>query len=71
MSGDTCATLATRCGITGAAFTTYNPSSTLCSTLTLGRYVCCSSGTMPNFTLKPNADGSYALYLVVANDNYA
>jgi LysM repeat protein len=33
VSGDSCGALATKCGITAAQFTTFNPSSTLCSTL--------------------------------------
>ncbi|KAK3898494.1 hypothetical protein C8A05DRAFT_47209 [Staphylotrichum tortipilum] len=69
--GDTCGTLATKCGITGAAFTQCNPSSTLCSTLQPLQHVCCSSGTMPDFRPKPNADGSCASYLVQPNDNCA
>jgi len=43
-SGDGCASLAVKCGISGAAFTTYNPGATFCSTLQPGDYVCCSAG---------------------------
>lgn len=67
-SGDSCGTLASKCGITGAAFTQYNPGSTMCSTLQPGQHVCCSAGTLPNFSPKPNSDGSCASYLVVAGD---
>jgi hypothetical protein len=35
-SGDSCAALASKCGISGADFTKYNPSSTLCSSLREG-----------------------------------
>jgi hypothetical protein len=33
VSGDSCGALATKCGVTAAQFTTFNPSPTLCSTL--------------------------------------
>ncbi|KAK4031213.1 glycoside hydrolase [Parachaetomium inaequale] len=52
--GDGCASLAARCSITGAQFTEYNPSSTLCSTLKPGQ--------------PPNADGTCATYNVVPGD---
>ncbi|CAK7212940.1 hypothetical protein SCUCBS95973_001630 [Sporothrix curviconia] len=71
VSGDSCASLATKCGISAADFTTYNPSSTLCSSLTPGQHVCCSAGTLPDFAPQPNADGSCYAYTVVANDNCA
>jgi chitinase len=68
VSGDGCASLASKCGITAAQFTTYNPSSTLCSTLSVGESVCCSAGTLPDFSPQPNPDGSCATYLVVSGD---
>ncbi|KAJ5203081.1 hypothetical protein N7449_005160 [Penicillium cf. viridicatum] len=48
---DSCAAIATRCAISGADF---------CSKLKPGQHVCCSSGTLPNFSPKPNKDGSCA-----------
>ncbi|KAK5654618.1 hypothetical protein OQA88_6939 [Cercophora sp. LCS_1] len=68
-SGDGCAQLAEKCGITGAKFTEYNPSSTLCSTLKPKQHVCCTSGTLPDLRPKPKADGSCYSYRVVADDN--
>ncbi|OAA63574.1 Glycoside hydrolase, subgroup, catalytic core [Niveomyces insectorum RCEF 264] len=68
VSGDGCASLAAKCGITGAAFTTYNPGATFCSTLQPGQHVCCSTGTLPNYAPAPNPDGSCATYKVVADD---
>ncbi|KAH8649335.1 hypothetical protein BX600DRAFT_388677 [Xylariales sp. PMI_506] len=68
-SGDSCSSLATKCGITAAEFTEYNPSSTLCSSLVPLEHVCCSAGDMPDFTPQPNSDGSCATYTVQANDN--
>ena len=67
-SGDSCASLATKCGISAAQFTKYNPSSSLCATLTPGQHVCCSAGTLPDVSPKPKADGSCATYTVKADD---
>ncbi|AEO66607.1 glycoside hydrolase family 18 protein [Thermothielavioides terrestris NRRL 8126] len=66
--GDGCASLASRCGISGADFTTYNPSPTLCSTLVPGQPVCCSAGSLPNLAPQPNPDGTCATHTVVAGD---
>lgn len=69
--GDSCAALATKCGISGADFTEYNSDPDLCSTLKPGQHVCCSSGTLPDFAPKPNPDGSCATYTIQPNDNCA
>jgi chitinase len=69
VSGDGCAALAERCGITAAEFTEYNSDESLCSTLTPGQHVCCSSGTLPDFSPQPNDDGSCATYTIVADDS--
>ncbi|CAG8003003.1 unnamed protein product [Penicillium nalgiovense] len=58
--GDSCAAIATRCGISGADFTKYNSAKGFCSKLKPGQHVCCSSGTLPDFSPKPNKDGSCA-----------
>jgi hypothetical protein len=68
VSGDGCASLATKCGISGADFTKYNSASNFCSTLAPGQHVCCSAGTLPDFSPKPNSDGSCASYTIVADD---
>ncbi|KAH3052098.1 hypothetical protein KXW01_000618 [Aspergillus fumigatus] len=70
-SGDSCASLATECGITPAQFTQYNPSSSLCSSLTPGKHVCCTAGTLPDFTPQPGADGYCYSYLVKTGDSCA
>lgn len=67
VSGDSCGTLAARCGISAADFTTFNPSSTLCSTLAVGQKVCCSAGGLP--VPVQNSDGSCASYTVVSGDS--
>jgi len=66
VSRETCATLATQCGITPAQFTTDNPSATECSTLAVGEHVCCSVGTLPNYAPQPAANGDCYSYLVVS-----
>jgi hypothetical protein len=68
VSKDTCALLATKCGISGADFTKFNPASNLCSTLAIGQRVCCSSGSLPDITPKPNANGTCATYTVKNQD---
>lgn len=69
ISGDTCESLASKCGILPSDFTKYNSDSKLCSTLKEGQHVCCSSGTLPDFTPKPNSDGSCAVYETISGDS--
>lgn len=60
-SGNTCATLLTRCGngLTAADLYKYNPSPTLCSTLAVGQMICCTSGDLPSAPEpEGNADGT-------------
>ena len=63
-SGDSCAALAAKCGITPAEFTEYNPDPKLCLSLMPGQHVCCSSGNLPDFTPKPYANGTCFTYVV-------
>lgn len=69
VAGDSCASLASECGITPAEFTIFNPSSTECSTLAAGEHVCCSAGTLPDFSPKPDSAGNCFSYLVVSGDS--
>ncbi|KAI9643280.1 hypothetical protein NHQ30_007897 [Ciborinia camelliae] len=69
VADDTCATLATECGITAAEFTDYNPSSTLCSSLVAGGHVCCSEGTLPDYSPSAYTNGTCYTYLVVSGDS--
>lgn len=68
-SGDTCTSVATKCGISLEEFKKYNPSEGLCSPLKVGLHVCCSAGTLPDYSPKPNADGTCASYLVKLGDD--
>ncbi|KAF2094641.1 killer toxin alpha/beta [Rhizodiscina lignyota] len=68
ISGDSCGSLASKCGISASDFTKYNSDPKLCSSLTPGQHVCCSAGTPPDFSPRPNADGSCASYTVKTGD---
>jgi chitinase len=58
-SGDGCWALADRCKITQDQLIQYNGgSSKLCDTIQPGQYLCCSSGTLPDFSPQPNPDGT-------------
>jgi hypothetical protein len=70
-SGDSCSSLATRCRISGADSTTYNPDPNLCSSLQPLEHVCYSAGTLPDFSPQPNPDGSCATYTVKSDDYFA
>ncbi|KGO76570.1 Peptidoglycan-binding Lysin subgroup [Penicillium italicum] len=69
VSGDTCTTLAAKCGISPAQFTNYNSASKECSSLIAGEHVCCSAGQLPDFAPKPQSDGTCATYTVQPNDS--
>ena len=68
-SGDSCAALATKCGISPVDFTKYNSGSDFCATLRPKQHVCCSSGNLPDFSPNPNEDGSCYTYQVKTDDN--
>lgn len=68
-SGQGCAELAVKCGISGANFEKFNPG--ICSKLKPKQHVCCSSGTLPDFRPQPGADGSCFAYDIQENDNCA
>ncbi|RYO80140.1 hypothetical protein DL764_009933 [Monosporascus ibericus] len=75
VAGDGCASLASKCGISGANFTKDNPKKDLCSTLMPGDYVCCSAGD-PYTELKPDPpkagpDGTCATHLIANGDSCA
>lgn len=66
--GDTCGSLATKCGISATNFNKYNTEKNLCSTLTPGQRLCCSAGSLPDIRPKPNTDGSCHTYQVNSQD---
>ncbi|KAH8430878.1 uncharacterized protein LDX57_008542 [Aspergillus melleus] len=67
-SGDSCGSLAEECGITGAKLEKYNPDKNPCSILSVGQYVCCISGDLPDLTPKPEPDGTCASVLVESGE---
>lgn len=71
VSGDSCGSLVTECGITSDEFYEYNPASDLCSALAVGEYVCCSPGDLPDLTPSPYANGTCYTYDVESGDTCA
>lgn len=69
IAGDSCAALASRCGLTAAEFTKLHPEMDFCSKLQPEQRVCCTTGDLPDIRPKPNPDGSCAAYLVIPEDN--
>lgn len=69
-SGDGCWSLAQRCGITKDELDSYNGPASFCDSITVKQYVCCSSGSLPDFTPQPT-DGNCYAYTVQANDTCA
>ncbi|RFU75800.1 glycoside hydrolase family 18 [Trichoderma arundinaceum] len=69
ISGDSCGSLASKCGIFAQSLSQFNPSPTFCSTLQPGQSICCTTGTLPDLTPQPNADGSCATYNVQSSDS--
>ncbi|KAG5655689.1 hypothetical protein KAF25_009188, partial [Fusarium avenaceum] len=70
-SGDSCAKLAQRCGISSSDFTKYNPGSNFCAQLVPKQHVCCSKGDLPDLRPSKNSDGSCHAYKVEESDNCA
>ncbi|KAF7554695.1 hypothetical protein G7Z17_g2698 [Cylindrodendrum hubeiense] len=71
ISGDSCASLAERCGISASDFTKYNSDSSLCSSLVPKQHVCCTSGDLPDLRPVTNEDGSCYSYEIQTDDNCA
>ncbi|KAF2003786.1 glycoside hydrolase family 18 protein [Amniculicola lignicola CBS 123094] len=69
VSGDSCSTLASKCGISASDFMKANTKSNLCSTLMEGQHVCCTSGKLPDLKPKPDANGNCATYLTKKDDS--
>ncbi|KAG8163304.1 hypothetical protein KVR01_006601 [Diaporthe batatas] len=67
-AGDGCWALGERCGISQADLVKYNPSSGFCDNLLKDQYVCCSSGSLPDFSPKPDNNGNCFVYTVVPDD---
>ncbi|RFU78376.1 glycosyl hydrolase family 18 [Trichoderma arundinaceum] len=71
VSGDGCGSLASKCGLSSADFTKLHSDSKFCSSLQVGQRICCTHGTLPDLTPKPNPDGSCSSYTVKQDDSCA
>ncbi|KAI1110528.1 glycoside hydrolase family 18 protein [Nemania sp. NC0429] len=68
ISGDSCGSLASKCGLKPADFTKLHPAAAFCSTLQVGQRVCCTHGKLPDITPKPDPNGNCAVYTIKEND---
>ncbi|KAL5358871.1 hypothetical protein BJX96DRAFT_173834 [Aspergillus floccosus] len=69
IGGDTCTSVAAKCGITLSQLYEYNSGiPNFCNPLMEGQEVCCSVGTLPDRSPKPNADGTCASHVVHDGD---
>ncbi|KAJ6787229.1 hypothetical protein PWT90_07013 [Aphanocladium album] len=67
-AGASCGSLSGKCGISGADFIRFNGEG-ICARLTIGQYVCCSEGDLPDGRPKPNPDGSCRTRTIAAGDS--
>ncbi|KAL3475669.1 glycoside hydrolase superfamily [Aspergillus californicus] len=65
--GDTCLTMAERCGLSAAEFMKYNLVDDLCELLQPGSRVCCSESDLPG----ESEDGTCAIHTTKANETCA
>jgi hypothetical protein len=76
VAGDNCVSLPQKCGnITIGQFQSYNGAgnsssynATFCDNLNVDQILCCGLGSEPDFSPKPNPDGSCVEWTVRAND---
>lgn len=67
MSGDGCSSLAQRCAITQTQLQSYNGGASFCNSIIVGQYVCCSAGSLPDFSPQPTG-GKCFVYTVKVGD---
>ena len=67
-AGDGCYAISERCGVTISEVESFNGGGDFCNTLKVDQYVCCSSGSLPDFSPQPNDDGSCFAYTVQPDD---
>lgn len=69
VAGDSCASLAQKCGLKPADFTAlHNSDRNFCSTLAVGQRVCCTYGELPDITPEPGEDGACFVYTIKKGD---
>ncbi|KAL3477790.1 glycoside hydrolase superfamily [Aspergillus californicus] len=67
-AGDGCWALADACGITQDELTSYNTADGFCDNLLENQYVCCSEGSLPDFSPQPDDDGNCYVYVIQKYD---
>jgi chitinase len=67
-SGDGCWSLSQTCGITQTQLQNYNGGASFCNNIQVGQYVCCSAGTLPDFSPQPQPNGACTTYTVQSGD---
>ena len=67
-AGDGCWQLAQRCNITQDQLTQYNTVPNFCNTVQKNQTVCCSAGSLPDFSPKPYPNGTCYTYVVNPDD---
>lgn len=68
VSQDSCASLASKCGLSGNDFMKVNTKQDLCSSLVVGQPVCCTLGNLPYNPPKPKPDGYCFDYTIQKDD---
>ncbi|UKZ82482.1 hypothetical protein TrVFT333_010271 [Trichoderma virens FT-333] len=66
--GDTCESMAQKCGLKLADFTKLHSDDKNFCALKVGQPVCCTHGKLPDITPKPNKDGSCSVYTIKPDD---
>lgn len=66
--GEGCDSLAKRCSVSQADLVRFNGGGDFCSHLIVDQYVCCSTGTLPDFSPQPGSDGNCKVYSIKQGD---
>ena len=69
VSGDSCGSLASKCGLSSNDFMKVNTKTNLCSSLAVGQPVCCTRGTLPDVRPKPKPNGYCFDYTIKKDDD--
>lgn len=69
ISGDSCGSLASKCGLSSNEFMEVNTKENLCATLAVGQPVCCTRGDLPDLRPVPKPDG-YCFDSTIVQDDY-
>ena len=73
VSGDSYWSITQSCGITQQELEKYNPIDRLCepNVLQIGQTLCCSEGSLPDYSPKPDADENCLAHTIVKDDTCA